>query len=294
MVYPAHVVHVLIASPSDVSAERAALRVTLWEFNDEHTPTNQVVMLPRTWEQNSTPRLGADPQVILDEQIVDSSDIAIGIFWTRIGQMLPDGTPATVHELERLVEAGKPVLLYFSNTPVVPGSIDAEQWAAVLEFKERAKSWGIYGEYSGIDELIERARRDLLSTVRDRLHLPQVTAPVGRKLGARPIARVEKRQNQRVDSKGALKIENLTYLVIENKGTGDAKNLRMSWASDDEDGLQPPIAHDLEKPVASLVVDGQIEISLMLHSATADRCDLHIRWDELDGRASESTQTLGF
>jgi hypothetical protein len=101
MVYPAHVVHTLIASPSDVAEERNALRAAIWEFNDEHTESNQVVLLPRMWEKNSTPRLGADPQVILDEQIVDTSDIAIGIFWTRIGQVLEDGTAATVHELER-------------------------------------------------------------------------------------------------------------------------------------------------------------------------------------------------
>ncbi len=131
MVYAAHVVHVLIASPSDVADERTALREAIWEFNDEHTPANKVVLLPRTWEKNSTPRLGAAPQDILDEQIVDSSDIAIGIFWTRIGQLLEDGTPATVHELERFVEAGKPALLYFSNTPVVPGSIDNEQFEEV-------------------------------------------------------------------------------------------------------------------------------------------------------------------
>jgi hypothetical protein len=38
MVYPAHVVHVLIASASDVADERKSLREAIWEFNDEHTP----------------------------------------------------------------------------------------------------------------------------------------------------------------------------------------------------------------------------------------------------------------
>ena len=79
MVYPAHVVRVLIASPSDVADECNALRGAIWEFNDEHTPTNKVVPLPRTWKKNSTPRLGATPQDILDQQIVDSSDIAVGV-----------------------------------------------------------------------------------------------------------------------------------------------------------------------------------------------------------------------
>ncbi|MGX4712326.1 hypothetical protein [Rhodococcus ruber] len=169
MVHPAHIVHTLIASPSDVDEERSALRSAMWEFNDEHTPSNLVVLLPRMWERNSTPRLGAPPQDILDEQIVDPSDIAVGIFWTRIGQLLPDGTPATVHELERFVAAGKPALLYFSDKPVVLDSVDPEQWGAVRDFKKRAQSWGVYREYSTIAELVDRARRDLLATVRDRL-----------------------------------------------------------------------------------------------------------------------------
>lgn len=295
MVYPAHVVHVFIASPSDVADERLALRAAMWEFNDEHTPWNQVVLLPRTWEQNSTPRLGADPQEILDEQVVDTSDIAVGIFWTRIGQLLPDGTPATVHELERFVEAGKPALLYFSNKPVVPDSLDMKQWNAVQAFKKRAQSWGIYHEYSGVEELVDRARRDLLATVRDRLQLPQVTAPTAHKPGARPIATVEKRERQRVDSKQRLKIETRTYLVVENKGIGDARNLRMSWAAEEtEDGLEPPIAHDLEAPVASLVAGGRIELSLLLHSGSADRVNLRIEWEDEDGTHSDSVQTLIF
>jgi len=291
MVYAANVVHVLIASPSDVVAEREALREAIWEFNDEHTPTNKVVLLPRTWEKNSTPRLGAAPQDILDQQIVDSSDVAIGIFWTRIGQLLEDGTPATVHELERFVEAGKPALLYFSNTPVVPGSFDAEQFEEVQKFKERAKTWGIYREYSGVEELVQHARRDLLATVRGQLNLPQVTTPIAPRIGARPIAAVERRERQKVDSKGRLKIDRPTYLVLENQGGGNATNVRLSWASGNEDSL--PISRELNKPIASLLAGAKIEFAIMLHSGTDDRADLRIVWDDEEGEHAH-TQTLTF
>lgn len=291
MVYAAHVVHVLIASPSDVPEERKALREAIWEFNDEHTPANKVVLLPRTWEKNSTPRLGAAPQDILDQQIVDSSDIAIGIFWTRIGQLLEDGTPATVHELERFVEAGKPALLYFSNTPVVPGSFDAAQFEEVQKFKERAKTWGIYREYSGVEELVQHARRDLLATVRDQLNLPQVTTPVEPRAGARPIATVERREHQKVDSKGRLKINRPTYLILENQGGGDATNVRLSWVSGNENNL--PISRELNKPIASLLAGGKIEFAIMLHSGTVNRADLRIAWEDDEGE-HEHTQTLTF
>ena len=276
----AHVVHVLIASPSDVAAERQALREAIWEFNDEHTAATKVVLLPRTWEKNSTPRLGAPPQAILDEQIVDSSDIVIGIFWTRIGQLLDDGTHATVHELERFMEAGKPALLYFSQTPVVPDSLDPEQYAAVQSFKTRAQSWGIYRQYTGVDELVQHARRDLLAVVRDQLDLPQVTDPVAPRRGARPVARFE-----RLDR---------PYLIVENRGSDDARNLTLSWVTDNiEDGLEPPIAHNAEQPISSLVGGAHVAITLLLHSHTADRVDLRIQWEDDQG-PHESVQTLLF
>ncbi|MEN4422119.1 hypothetical protein VXD82_13965 [Mycobacteroides chelonae] len=288
MVYPVHVVHVLIASPSDVAAERTALREAIWEFNDEHTPANKVVLLPRTWEKNSTPRLGAAPQDILDEQIVDSSDIAIGIFWTRIGQLLEDGTPASVHELERFVAADKPALLYFSNTPVIPGSIDNEQFEQVQKFKERAKSWGIYREYSGVEELVQHARRDLLSTVRDQLNLPQVTEPVATSQRARPVARVERRESQRFDSRGNPKVDRRTYLILENKGGGGARNVKLAWDHPAEDRNSIPLVHGaFDAPINSLVAGGHVEFALSVMSGVLDRVELRVEWEDDDGPHSQ-------
>lgn len=256
------------------------MRAAIWEFDDEHTPSNKVVLLPRLWEKNSTPRLGAAPQDILDEQIVDDSDVAIGIFWTRIGQLLEDGTPASVHELERFVEAGKPALLYFSNMPVVPDSLDPEQYKAVQAFKQRAKSWGIYREYAEVEELVEHARRDLLATVRDQLDLPQVAERAIPRHRARPIASFERRDRR-------------PYLVVKNEGRLDARNVEMSWIDDDEDELDPPEAHDLETPIKSLVWGGEAAFLLMLHSGTADRANLHIKWEDDEG-PGELLQTLTF
>jgi len=284
MVYAAHVVHVLIASPSDVSDERTALREAIWEFNDEHTPSNKVVLLPRTWEKNSTRRLGAAPQDILVEQIVDSSDIAVGIVWTRIGQLLEDGTPATVHELERFVKAGKPALLYFSNTRVVPGSIDNDQFEEGQKFKERAKTWGIYGEYSGVDELVQHARRDLLSTVRDRLNLPQVTEPVVPSHGARPVARIERRESRRFDSRGNPKVDRRTYLILENKGNGDARNVKLAWDHPAEGRNSLPLVHGgFDAPFNSLVSGGDVEFPLTVMSGVLDRTELRVEWEDDDG-----------
>lgn len=121
---PANVVPVLVASPGDLRAERDALRQLMWDFNDEHAVSLKVVLLPILWETHARPQVGAHPQDAIVRQLVQTVDLVIALFWTRIGSLLPDGKAATVHEIEEHVASGKPALIYFSNSPVQPGSFD--------------------------------------------------------------------------------------------------------------------------------------------------------------------------
>ena len=153
----------------------------------------------------------------------------------------------------------------------------------VQDFKERAKSWGIYREYSGVDELVEHARRDLLATVRDHLKLPEVGDPGRRNQSmAQPVAAVERDFDRRPS------------LVIQNQGTGNANNLRFAWLpiEDDEYDRDPPETYGLNRPVRCLVAGARIEFPLMIHSGAADMADLAIRWGDDEGNEVESVQTV--
>jgi hypothetical protein len=205
----------------------------------------------------------------------------IGIFWTRIGQLLDDGKHATVHELERFVKAGKPALLYFSNTPVVPDSLDPEQYKAVQTFKKEIGARSIYREYSGVAALIEHARRDLLATVRRHFNLPVEGNPSIPRPTANLCARVERRGRH-------------AYLIVENRGPGDATNITVSWVAESiEEGFEPPWTHDIEVPISTLTEGSPFEYSVLLHSATPDRADLRIQWEDVEGpRAKVQTLSL--
>ena len=235
--FPANVVFTLVASPGDVAIEREAIRKALWDFNDLHSQALQIVLLPVLWETHSRADLGTHPQELLDQQIVDGADVVIGVFWTRIGSLLPDGTPATVHELERVVAAGKPALLYFSNQPAVPSSIDPKQMNGVTEFKERAQKWGIYREYDDVTMLVDSLKSDLLRTVRDRLDLPvpEASAVPGAVSSAHLVAAVNTQERNRVDTKGRLKIGRSSHLVIRNTGGAPAEDVRLEWVEPAEE-----------------------------------------------------------
>ena len=135
MTFLASVVRVLIASPSDVSEQRDAAEAVMLRWNAEHAEANGILLMPVRWEQAATAESGDRPQSIVNRQIVDDSDVLVGIFWTRLGTHTGVATSGSVEELERFQAAGKPVALFFSDQPVVPDSLDAAQWSALKEFK---------------------------------------------------------------------------------------------------------------------------------------------------------------
>lgn len=78
MPYQATTFNVMIASPSDVAAERAAVRQALADWNVIHSASRRIVLLPIGWETHSSPQMGQHPQKVLNEQLLARSDLLIG------------------------------------------------------------------------------------------------------------------------------------------------------------------------------------------------------------------------
>ena len=165
MSYSATVYRVLISSPSDTVKEREAIPEIIYTWNSINSENFNVVLLPVLWETHTTPQMGDRPQEIINKQIVDSSDILIGTFWTRIGTKTGKSESGTVEEIEEFISSEKPVLLYFSSRPVEPTSIDHEQYKRLKSFKEKCKEEGLIENYSEISELRKKVSRHLTSLV---------------------------------------------------------------------------------------------------------------------------------
>src|ERR1700681_1395650 len=144
--YTATVYHVIITSPSDTALERDAIAQAIYDWNAVNSTTLQVVLLPRRWESEMLPQMGDRPQSLLNAQIVDSSDLMIATFWTRLGSHTGAAESGSVEEIQQFLDANKPVLLYFSSVPVVPGTIDLKQLEKLNEFKSQRRSDALYAE----------------------------------------------------------------------------------------------------------------------------------------------------
>lgn len=166
MSYQAEVLKVLIASPSDVGAERVAIPEVIYSWNAVNSEELKVVLLPIMWETHSTPEIGDRPQAIINKQLVSHCDILVGTFWTRIGTHTGVAESGTVEEINEFIEAEKPVLLYFSSQPIVPESIDIKQYKRLSSFKKEMYDKGLVEQYSSIPEFRDKLGRHLTNLVR--------------------------------------------------------------------------------------------------------------------------------
>lgn len=161
MSFDAVVYNVMIASPSDVANERDIVRDVIAEWNAIHAAGRRVVLLPLGWETHSSPAMGTSPQEIINQQILGSADLLVGVFWTRIGTATSSYASGTVEEIEEHIKAKKPVMLYFSGAPVHPDSVDPKQYGQLKEFRESLRPRGLFETFNSPDELRKKFNRQL-------------------------------------------------------------------------------------------------------------------------------------
>lgn len=223
MAFDAHVLQVLIASPSDTKEARDETERALHGWNSARATREQVILLPRRWESDSVPRMGSgDGQEVINSQLVDGSDIVIVIFNSKVGQATPRAISGTAEELERAVDQGKHVHVFFSDAPVSRDALESAK--EVEEFKKSLEAKGLYGTFSDAADLAYQVR----NAIEADLQILDLAAPTGRKAGpagADPVAYYEFQREQDFDSRGKVRYRTRnTRLQVTNHGEASAED----------------------------------------------------------------------
>jgi nucleoside 2-deoxyribosyltransferase len=291
MTFQATVVRVLIASPGDTGQARVLLRDVLQEWNSLHAEDSRVMLLPVMWERDATPEMGDRPQGIINRQLVDASDILVGIFWTRLGTPTSEAESGTAEEIERFIRDGKPVLIYFSQEPVVPNSIDADEYERLNTFRESLKARGLFDGYSSQEELWRKTSAALTRTIRQRFRVEVSERPFeASRPSARLLARIEREREMRGLSRaGRPQYTTRHTLVIENNGTAPAEDLIFNFESGQGDD-EPPQSFGNDEPVKRLAPGGSLTYPLLVSMGTADQFDIVMQWREGDTPAGQKSR----
>lgn len=146
--YPATVYQIMFGSPSDIEEEIQVAFQVLNHWNCLHSEQSKIVLLPLHWSISSYPAMGKHPQKILDEQVVEKSDLLICIFGTRLGSPTDTEISGSVEEIKEHRKTGKDVMVFFKRSVDDITSVDPQQLQSVKDFKESIKNDVLWCEFS--------------------------------------------------------------------------------------------------------------------------------------------------
>lgn len=133
---------VLVSCPSDVKQFVRVLEKTINKFNYLYGKEKDIILRVVYWSKNVYSQYGGSPQEIINQQIVDSADMCVAVFWTKFGTSTDDFDSGTEEEITRIINMKKQIFLYFLDKPVSPYQINTEQFLKILKFQQ--KYTGIY------------------------------------------------------------------------------------------------------------------------------------------------------
>ena len=269
---------VLIASPSDVKPERDVVERAIIDWNDEHSRDKSVVFLPVRWERAS-PRGGATGQDVVNEDLVDTSDVLIGVFWWRIGTQTREERSGSIEEIRRFARSGRPYGLFF-KAGSMPMNHDPEQYAALGLFKGEVRGFesdirGLTQDFRTRDQLRQFVWRFLTDTARrispsDQVERQQRTEVMAR--AASIHANIDRQAGGELDKaifrqdisrKACLVLgrlgpiqggeQNKIQASVVNEGEFAARDVKAWWDLGGGFGTEPnQIAFDVIPPASSI------------------------------------------
>lgn len=261
MAYDSRVYRILIASPSDVDEEREMAVNAIQAWNDLHSYTRRITLLPLRWETHTAPEYGTRPQEVINRAIVDECDLLVGIFWTRIGSPTGVADSGTLEEIERVGKAKKPIMLYFSSVGADPAQLNTDQLLRLQEFRHKTYPNGLIESYKSLMEFREKFSMHLERKVRELQHSEsaghpplaldfialETGAPVGsvhtvafERAVVTDFSAVPEKYRAKLQERTERQITAMTYvpmpLVISNPGSSSVRNLyvELSLSASDE------------------------------------------------------------
>lgn len=275
MAYTANVLRVMIASPSDTIEARDGVEAAIHGWNGANAQAKQTILQPWRWETSSVPVLGDHPQSLINSQGVDESDVVFALFGSRLGSPTPDAVSGTVAEIERAIEQGKPVHLYFSTAPL-PNDVDTAQLEGLRAFKTEISERGLLGEFSNVSQLGHEVWKAVEYDIANlSLGVPVLNTPTrGVRFSVQPQ---QEREIKDYDKKGKPRYTTRHWIEIANVGAEDAEQVVFEPVGEDSS------LHLASDGSATTIHAGQTRRLNVMHMMGGGDSDiLRIRWVEDD------------
>jgi hypothetical protein len=133
-------VKLTLCGPTDVAKEigLAGEVINLW--NCQHGEQRGFWLKHQHWSTDTYPDAQETGQGAINKQLIDSTDILVAIFWSRIGTPTASAESGTVEEIQRAITSGKKVMVYFSDLEPLPPGAFIEQIKRLSIFREQLRA----------------------------------------------------------------------------------------------------------------------------------------------------------
>lgn len=150
--YHSEVYNIMIGSPSDIQEEVNTAINVINRWNYVNSESENIVLMPLHWSFSSYPTCGVHPQKSINKQLVSKSDLMISIFGARMGTPTDTEISGTVEEINKHLDAGKDVMVFFKLSIDDISSIDTQQLQKIKDFKESIKDRVLWCEFTNNED----------------------------------------------------------------------------------------------------------------------------------------------
>ena len=158
-----------VGAPSDVDEALDVIRGQIEQWNRDHGPLSRARVEFTNWRTHSHPAAGARPQALINKQVVDQSDILVGIFNSRFGSPTGVADSGTEEEIRRSIKRGKTVMVYFANLPVPKQRKARNEFTRIEKFKRKLGQHALYHTYTDLKAFEDAFRQHLAGAMNDLL-----------------------------------------------------------------------------------------------------------------------------
>lgn len=157
----------LLSSPGDAVPFCEVADRAMQAVNRSLSDATGVELYSTDWRRDSRPDSGAEPQALLNRQIVDDADIVLAIFYKRFGSPTRQYGSGTEEEIRLGLQQKKTVLLYIWEPPEDYEPAEPEQLASIQRLKADLGKSVMYKSFTDENDFEVKARHDLTALMLD-------------------------------------------------------------------------------------------------------------------------------
>lgn len=292
MTYSSTVYRLLISAPGDVPAEdRDGVLGAINRWNVIYGQQFGAVVVPVHWGAHAAAEHGNRPQASLNNQLVESADVVIALFWHRLGTATGVAASGTVEEIEEAHGRGAYVAILRCARDY-PQSADPDQVTKLREFYDSVSDRSLMLAYASNADLAGQVDMILTRAVTRDGARAEAAAESPTRAVADVWPRVESRERVETDSRGRTKTSRRWALVLANTGADPARQVRHRLEPENE-GDDLPFELDGGGELEVLAPGGEARYSLALHMGVAAQARCVVTWQD-DAGEHENRATLRF